>query len=237
MYHKCMQKKFGVFLILALLAGCSGNKKTAGLIGDINIPPEKAEGAPPAFALPGVPLKNNEPAPAAEKKTEAQPAPAAEVKPEAAAPAPAPAPAEAAVSSPAAVSGGDLEFHLRSARKYSAAKRYRSAAAEYGAAVAFLPAGDAREVQLLERQGAMMLRVGDEAKAQEHFLAAIARAGALNVSGNDLANSYLGLGYCQEKAKKPADAIGSYEKAMELSASKKIKDRIAKTISDLKKAP
>ena len=40
-----------------------------------------------------------------------------------------------------------------------------------------------------------------------------------------------------EKAKRIPDAINSYEKALEFSGSKKIKARIAKTISDLKSLP
>ena len=184
-------------------------------------PPKKAAAkTSPAFALPGVPMANDQPAePAGEKKTETTAAPSAEARP-----------AEAA-----AVSGKDLEFHLDAAAKHSTKKRFRSAAAEYGAAIPFLPAGDARAVRLLERQGAMQLRAGSMAKAREHFLAAIEKAKELNSSGIDLADSYLGLGYCQEKEAKIQDAISSYEKALELSASKNVKARIANTISDLKK--
>ena len=101
----------------------------------------------------------------------------------------------------------------------------------------FLPAGDARAVRLLERQGAMLLRAGDAPRASEHFLSAIKKAGELKISGKDLADSYLGLGYCMEKAKRIPDAINSYEKALEFSGSKKTKARIAKTISDLKNLP
>lgn len=234
-----MRKEFIAVLVVALLAGCSGTKKSGSLAGDINIPPDKAVGAPPAFALPGVPLKSEiqaAPAAAAQPAAAAPAAAAAETAAAETAPAQAAA-AETGISTAALVSGGDLDFHLRSARRYAARKQYRSAAAEYGAALPFLPAGDARAVQLLERQGAMLLRVGDEPKAREQFLAAINKAKEISASGNDLANSYLGLGYCQEKARQVPEAISSYEKAMELSVSKTIKARIAKTISDLKKNP
>ena len=83
----------------------------------------------------------------------------------------------------------------------------------------------------------MLLRVGHEARAQERFLASIAKAKELNAQGEDLANAYLGLGYCQEKAKSVPDAIASYEKALALSANEKTKARITETIGNLKKKP
>lgn len=216
-----MQKTLTVVLLLVCLTGCSWMRKSGKSGSAPKTPPKKtAAKTTPAFALPGVPMANNQPVePAEEKKTETAAAPSGEARP-----------AEAA-----AASGKDLEFHLDAAGKHSARKRYRSAAAEYGAAIAFLPAGDARAVHLLERQGAMLLRAGNMPKAQEHFLAAIEKAKELNSSGSDLADSYLGLGYCQEKEAKIQEAISSYEKALELSAGKTVKARIANTISDLKK--
>jgi len=220
-----MHKKFALVLSLLFLAGCFGSGKPKSGGGAIN-PRVKAA---PEFALPGVPMKSDSEAILPEeKKPELASEPAEEAKPEEA------KPAEAKPAETAAPASGDLEFHLAAASKYSARKRYRSAAAEYGAAVPFLPAGDARAVRLLERQGAMMLRAGNEARAREHFLAAINKAKELKSSGKDLADSYLGLGYCQEKANKAAEAVDSYEKARALSDSKKVKDRITKTISDLK---
>jgi len=224
-------------LLLAFLAGCSGSRKSDSGDGIENPRMEGSGSATPAFALPGVPLKSDLPVPvrAEVKKAEAPAAQPAEAEPEAG---PAEArPAEAKPAETAAAASGDLEFHLRAARKYAAAKRYRSAAAEYGAAVPFLPAGDPRAVSLLERQGAMILKTGDTAKAREHFQAAIEKARELNASGKDLADSYLGLGYCLEKANKITEAIDSYEKALALSTGKSVKARISKTISDLKKAP
>ncbi|HAT72279.1 MAG TPA: hypothetical protein DCS63_05635 [Elusimicrobia bacterium] len=192
---------------------------------------DAAAGGPPVFALPGVPLKTEQmgelPAPQAEEMNAADPA----VPPVEA------APAETAPTAAAPAPGKDLDFHLAAANKYSAKKKYRSAAAEYGAALGFLTAGDARAVRLLERQGAMLLRAGDGAGAQGHFLAAIGKAKELNVSGKDLAAAHLGLGYCLEKVNNIPDAIINYEKALQLSSGKTIKARIAKTISDLKKAP
>ncbi|MCM2268240.1 MAG: tetratricopeptide repeat protein [Elusimicrobiales bacterium] len=224
-----MRRTIGVFLVLAFVAACSGSKRSDSSVVELDNPRwDSSNGTPPAFALPGVPLKS-------ETEAAAPAAPAAEA-PEAPAPPPSPAEPAAAAAAPDAA-GKEFDFHYNAARKYAAAKRYRSAAAEYGAALGFLPQGDARAVQLLERQGAMLLKAGNEPKAQEQFQAAIARAGELGVSGKDLANAQLGLGYCLEKAGKVPDAIASYEKALELSNSKLIKARIAKTISDLKKAP
>ena len=191
---------------------------------------EDLVGKPLPFALPGVPLRS-------ELEDEPDAATDEEKEIEAALPPAGSPPAEAAPAPAAPAAKGDLEFHLEAAGRYSARKKYRSAAAEYGAALPFLPAGDARAVRVLERQGAMLLRAGALPKAQEYFLSAIDKAKELNSSGNDLADSYLGLGYCQEKAGKVPDAIGSYEKAMQLSGSKKIKARLAKTISDLKAMP
>lgn len=234
-----MHKKFTLVLSLLLLAGCFGSRKTKSGGGAAKNAREKAA---PEFALPGVPMKSDmEPLVPEEKKPELAADPVEEAKPAEAKPAEAtpaeakPAEAKAAGTAPAA--SGDLEFHIAAASKYSAKRRYRSAAAEYGAAVPFLPAGDARAVRLLERQGAMMLKAGNEAKAQEHFLAAVNKAEEFKSSGKELADAYLGLGYCQEKAGKTAEAVDSYEKARALSDSKKVKDRITKTISDLKAKP
>lgn len=225
-----MKKISAALLVLALLAGCSGARKSGGAGKNARV--ESAGAAPPAFALPGVPMKSDLPIAGVEEKTSETPAapPAeaapAEVKPEQA------RPAEAAVDT-----SGELDFHMAAAARYAAKKRYRSAAAEYGAALGFLPGGDARAVRLLERQGAMLLRAGDGKKAQEYFLSAIGKAKEFNASGKDLADSHLGLGYCLEKEKKVQDAISSYEKALELSRGKTVKARIAKTISDLKNLP
>lgn len=222
-------------MVFALAAGCSGTRSAGGSAGNT------AARKPPTFALPGVPLKEDLPQAAEPAAEEAAPAPAAEAKPEE--PAPAAAPAETAPApaeaKPAAGSESEKElaFHLRSARRYAAAKRYRSAAAEYGASLGFIPEGDARAVHALERQGAMVLRAGDAAKAQEHFQAAINKANGMKASGRDVANAYLGLGYCQEQAKKIPEALASYEKALDFSTSPNVKAKIAKTISDLKKAP
>lgn len=194
---------------------------------------EALVGKPLPFALPGVPLRSDmaeEPAAPAE--------PAGQAAAEAPVTAPAePAAAEAAPAPDAAAPKGDLEFHLEAAGRYSARKKYRSAAAEYGAAARFLPAGDARAVYVLERQGAMLLKAGAAPKAQEYFVSAIGKAKELNAAGGDLANAHLGLGYCLEKANKVPDAIASYERAMELTSSKTVKARLAKTISELKKTP
>lgn len=232
-----MRKEFAFLMVLALAAGCAGTRSASDPGGGA------AAGKPPTFALPGVPLREDLP-PAAEPAAAepaaaavpAEPAPAA-----AAAQAPASAPIAAAVEPAAAPADAESEkelaFHLRSARRYAAAKRYRSAAAEYGASLGFIPAGDARAVHALERQGAMVLRGGDPAQAQEHFQAAISKANGMKASGKDVANAYLGLGYCQEQAKKIPDALASYEKAMDFSTSPNVKAKIAKTISDLKKEP
>lgn len=225
-----MTKISAALLVLVLLAGCSGSRRSGGAGKKART--ETAGATPPAFALPGVPMKADLPVAGAEEKTPETPAAqpveaaAAEVKPE-----------ETKPAQTAAAVPGDLEFHLAAAGKYAAKKRYRSAAAEYGAALRFLPAGDARAVQLLERQGAMTLRAGDGKKAQEYFSSAIGKAKELGTSGKDLADSHLGLGYCLEKEKKVQDAVSNYEKALELSGSRTVKARIAKTISDLKNLP
>ena len=240
-YYRLMRNKFTAVVILALLAGCSGNRKSGS--SDIALDnPRSGAGIenPPDFALPGVPLKSEvlpdlQPAADAGKTPAASVAPDAAVKPEEAKPEEA-KPAEAKPAA-AAEPSGDLKFHLDAAAKYAAKKQYRSAAAEYGAAVEFLPAGDVRVVRLLERQGAMLLKTGKDLKAQEFFVSAVAKAKELNASGEDLANAYLGLGYCQEKAKKIPEAIASYGSAIELSNSKTVKARLADTISGLKKAP
>lgn len=225
-----MRKNFVSLLVLALLAGCTGAQKSGAPAAQPQSPRvESGSGTPPTFALPGVPLQSD--IEAEEALPEAGGTLPAEAKPAA-------APAERVVPAAAAPAAGkDLEFHLGAARRYAARRQYRSAAAEYGAALPFLPAGDARAVYLLERQGAMVLRTGSEVKAGEHFLAAIAKAKVLNAAGKDLANAHLGLGYCLEKAKNISEAILNYEKALELSGSAKVKARIAETISDLKKRP
>ncbi len=230
-----MLKTFAAFLSLTVLAGCSGARKSDGRDGDVNAPRGVSAGVVlPGFPLPGVPLKNDLPA-AAEKavKPEVPATAAAEAPPPEAPAAPA---AQAEPAGAAAAASGDLDFHLAAAGKYFSGKKYRSAAAEYGAAVPFLPAGDARAVYLLERQGAMLLRAGNRPKAGEYFLAAINKAEELGTAGNDLANAHLGLGYCLEKDNKIPAAISSYEKALELSTDKTTRDRIANTISDLKQA-
>ena len=239
-----MRTKFAAVALLALLAGCSGSRKADRDL-DLDLLPERAdEGAAPAFALPGVPLKSEldeaapataapaasaaEPAAQAPAPAQSGPAPAAEELPGAV---PEPAPAAAAQEDP-----GDLTFHLSAARRYAAKRKYLSAAAEYGAAGPFVPAGDPRAVHALERQGAMLLKAGRAEKARGLFLAAIDKAGELKVSNEDLANAYLGLGYCQETAKQVPEAVASYEKAREISRNARTRARLAKTIAALKKA-
>lgn len=238
-----MRKTLTILLAVSFLAGCGGARKPAKADKSdesVELPSRRAEESQ-SFSLPGVPLKFMPPPARAKAPAQAQapaaPAPAAKPAPAEAKPAPAeekPAPAAAPAESAA---NGDLEYHLSSARKYTAKKKYRSAAAEYAAAVPFLPAGDARAVLLLERQGSMLLRAGSEPKAKEAFLAAIKKAEELKVAGgNDLSNAHLGLGYCFEKANNKAEALKNYEKAKELTDSKRTKAKISKTIADLKAA-
>ena len=234
-------------MCFALFSGCAWTRKSDS--GDIVIDYPRGRngsGTPPAFALPGVPLRNDLAAAAPERKPEAPPSPA-EYKPAetaaapavtpAAKPAPVPAKTPAPAPAPAAKTAEDFEFHFSAAKRYAGKKQYRSAAAEYAAAGGYLPAGDARAVHLLERQGAMLLRAGDEPKAQERFRGAIETAKLIGHSGNDLANAHLGLAYCLEKAGKVPDALQNYERALALSSNKTIKARIAETIGGLKKKP
>lgn len=231
-----MGKTICCLIVFTLLAGCAGLRSGSREEETVELPSRDADSSQ-AFSLPGVPMKYMPPQGWAKPKPkEEAPAPAAApAAPPAEQPAPAPeSPAPAAA--PAQETGGDLEFHLGAARKYAFKKQYRSAAAEYGAAVPFLPAGDARAVQLLERQGAMLLRAGDTAKAGPLFSSAISKAEELKTAGADLANAHLGLGYCLEKKGDIPGAIKSYEKARALSTSRTIKARLAKTIGDLKAA-
>lgn len=236
-----MRKELAYLLVLALAAGCAGSRSSGSASAT-------TVRKPPTFALPGVPLRDDLPS---EEKPEVQaeetPAPAAEAAPAPAAPTPAPAPAvqadpvPAAKPAPAVKPAGALDpekeiaYHLKAARRYSGAKRYRSAAAEYGAAAGFMAAGDDRLVHTGERQGAMLLRAGDMAKAQPYFQSAAAKAAELNSSGRDAVNAYLGLAYCQEKAGKTAEAVASYEKALVLTDNPQVKAKVAKTLDGLKK--
>ena len=81
----------------------------------------------------------------------------------------------------------------------------------------------------------MMLRAGALLKAEGYFSSAIKKAGELNTAGDDLAESYMGLGYCQEKANKVTEAVDSYKKARDNSGKKSVKARLSKTISGLQK--
>jgi tetratricopeptide (TPR) repeat protein len=244
-----MIKKLSVVFMFAVIAGCAGHKRSDSAL-DLENPPDRAGGKVPVFSLPGVPMKSEMEAEDAAKKPAAPATQAADqaadtpdvlpAGPAAAVPAEhapvSPAPAAAKPAIPAADSG-DLTFHLNAAKKYSARKQYRSAAAEYEAAVPFLPAGDPRAVRLLERQGAMFMKLGarSRAKAEEYFLSAIAKAKELGSTGDGLADAYIGLGYCQGKERKAQEAIASYQKALELSDSKEVKDRITDAMEKLKK--
>ncbi len=230
---------------MVLLAGCAGNRKSD--MDDLGLDnPREETGiyATNDYVLPGVPMKSELPPALAElNKTEMPAAEPAETKAEVPAEAsiqikaPQAEPVEAKPAAAAPASDGDLEFHLAAAGKYFSRKQYKSAAAEYRAAMPFLPAGDARAVYLLERQGAMQLKAGKDLKAQEQFLAAIGKAKELNTAGEDMANAYLGLGYLQEKARKIPAALASYEKSLELTGSKTLKARLLATINGLKKTP
>lgn len=251
-----MRKTFALLILVPVLAGCAGSRKGADAELGLDTPERSWAGEAPAYALPGVPLRSGPAAKPSEAKQvklldtrledepQAKPAaePAAKPEPEtaeaatAAEPAAEAAAAPAPAAAPAARKNTDLDFHVESAKKYFAKKKYRSAAAEYAAALPYVPAGDALAVNVLERQGAMLLKAGENAKAKERFLAAIKKAGELNSSGDDLANAYTGLGYCQEKENKAAEAIASYEKARGLTSSKAARARLAGAIQDLKKA-
>jgi tetratricopeptide (TPR) repeat protein len=217
-----MRNVLSAVFFLAVFAGCSGSRRAVSRPLDVNNYPGKPlTGALPGFALPGVPAKND--LPQAAEGTPVNVDSAAVAAPEAKPAAP-------------AEDSGDLKFHLAAADKYSAGKKYRSAAAEYGAALGFLPEGDARAVRLLERQGAMMLKVRREPAAREYFRAAIKKAGDLNTTGDGLADAYLGLGYCLRKEKNIPEAITNYEKALELTDSGTVKAKISATIDSLKKS-
>jgi tetratricopeptide (TPR) repeat protein len=236
-----MRKAFAAVLCLTVLAGCAWTRKSDNSDIVIDYPRGRnGNGTPPPFALPGVPLRSDL-APAAARPAEYRPAETAAAPPVSVMPAeakPAPAPAKTSAPVPAAAKAAeDFEFHISAAKRYAGKKQYRSAAAEYAAAGGYLPAGDARAVHLLERQGAMLLRAGDEPKALERFSGAIETAAQAGHTGNDLANAHLGRAYCLEKAGKVPDALQNYERALALSSSKVIKARIAETIGGLKKNP
>jgi tetratricopeptide (TPR) repeat protein len=215
-------------LTLTLLTGCMGMKKRQAPGQDeyIDIPSRNGEESQ-AMSLPGVPLKYMPPK-AREKALPPQKALPEET--------PAPAPVEALPVQNTPKAEEELQFHLGAAKRYYSKKYYKSAAAEYGAALSFTPSGDTRTIYFMERQGAMLLRAGSYPEAGELFRGAIQKAKELNNSGKDLANSHLGLGYCLEQQGKIPEAIENYETAEKLSTSKANKARLAKTIKGLKAA-
>ncbi len=231
-------------MCLALLAGCSGLRKSGDTQKDTVVDiPSREDDSSQVYSLPGIPMKymppsvkaktapkpaEAEPAETPEKTTAAQPAPPDKT--------PAAAPRATGPGAPPSGDSGDLLFHMNAAKRYAAGKKYLSAAAEFGAALPFLPPGDSRAVYLLERKGAMLLRAGKEQKAGEAFSQAIDKAAELKTAGNDLANSYLGLAYCLEKKGDIPSAIDNYEKALRLSRSRTVKARITKTLDELKSA-
>ena len=254
-----MRKEILTAVSLFVLAGCAGAGRHADDLSDMDAM-DRAAAASPSYALPGVPLQK---APRAAAAAPAALPGFSEEESPAAVPAPAPAAAPAAAQKPAAPAAarkhaapqsstasaalpdqapaaaagksGDLDFHVASAKKYFAGKKYRSAAAEYKAALPYLPSGDPREVNLLERQGAMDLKAGLGAKAKALFLSAISRASELGVSGEDLANAHVGLGYCLEKENDKDGAAEHYRKAAAITSSRQLKARLNGAIKDLKK--
>ena len=222
MYHRAMRRQLSAILILGLLAGCSWTRKYISG-GD------EAGFTTPQYALPGVPLgEDPSPARAAVQKAEPPAAPSAAGKS-------AEVPAKPEPVTAAEERAKYLDFHLSAAVKYYDKRQYRSAAAEYGAALDYLAALDARAVDLLEHQGSMLLKAGDIAKAGKSFQAAIEKGKELKASGRDLSESYRKLGYCMERENKAQEAISNYEEALEFTTSKTMKDNIAQAIATLKK--
>lgn len=222
MYHRAMRRQLSAILLLGLLTGCSWTRKYISG-GD------EAGFTTPQYALPGSPLgADPSPARAEVKAAETPAAPSAAGKSAEAPAKPKPVAAEDERAK-------QLDFHLSAAEKYSAKRQYRSASAEYGAALDYLAALDARALDLLEQQGSMLLKAGDIAKAGESFQAAIKKGKELKASGRDLSESYRKLGYCMERENKTQEAISNYEEALEFTASKTMKDNISQAIATLKK--
>lgn len=119
---------------------------------------------------------------------------------------------------------------------YFSRKEYKSALAEYGAALSALAPDDGRRVYGLERQAAACLKLNDLNKAREFYLAAIMTAKKMNLGGKDLVNSYLGLAYCFGRSGKTGLAAKNYRKALSLSESEAVRNKIRTILEKLESA-
>lgn len=136
------------------------------------------------------------------------------------------------IPAPASVRAGAVEA-LKSARSHTARKEYKKAYSEYEHALAVLPKTDARRIFALERQGMLLLKEKNLAKAKKAYLDAIQTAKHLKNTGRDTMNAYSGFAYCLKKEGDIDGAARNYQIAMDLAVDDKAKTKIKKALDKL----
>lgn len=126
------------------------------------------------------------------------------------------------------------EDRLAAAAGYVSSGEYGPAGQEYARAAAGLPENDGRRVFLYERRGWLAQKTGDYRKARDLYMAAVAAARKAAVYDSATVNAYAGLAYCFEKLDNIPLAIRNYERALDLTDSQGVRNRIEKALRRLR---
>jgi len=149
--------------------------------------------------------------------------------------------AEEPIAYPVEYVKGDIEVeedsyeeHMENAEIYWRENNRVQAFEEYEKALSLLPEDSMIRIQILERQGLLLLEQKEYIKAKKTYVKSINIAKASKVKNRDVVSAYLGLAYCLAKTGNKKWARANYKKAWKLTDSEETKSKIERSLENLK---
>jgi tetratricopeptide (TPR) repeat protein len=133
------------------------------------------------------------------------------------------------------VPASSYESFITAAEETLGRNELDKAFALYGSASESIPTDDKRQTRVLERQGLILIKQNNCARAKRFYSAAIRTAKKHNLRGRDVAGAYSGLAYCQEKSGDPDWAAANYRAAINVTDDAALKAELQKRLAGLKK--
>jgi hypothetical protein len=133
------------------------------------------------------------------------------------------------------VPAGSYESYMTAAEEALGRNELDKAFALYGKASESIAPEDKRQTRILERQGLILIKQNNCARAKRFYSAAIRTAKKHNLRGRDVAGAYSGLAYCQEKSGDPGWAAANYRAAINATDDAALKAELQKRLAALKK--
>ena len=125
------------------------------------------------------------------------------------------------------------EDYIKKADEYLSLDDLDNAFNEYGKASKSISVDDERQISILERQGYILAKQNNCARAKKLYASSINLSKKLNIKNKDVINAYLGLAYCQKEEGNSEMALKNYKAALKITDNPATKKKIEKKIKEI----